>query len=190
MTLIALGSNDGSFQGDAAANIAWAVSRIAPLAQGPVSVSPFYATPAYPTGSGPDFVNAAMAFVTGMDAVAILETLHGIEAEAGRSRAVRWGQRNLDLDLIAVADQVLPDATTQDHWRGLPQDLQAATAPDRLILPHPRVQDRSFVLVPLADVAPGWRHPLLGLSVVQMLDRLPEADRAGVVRLTDSSAKG
>lgn len=190
MTLIALGSNAISFQGDARANVAWAVGRVTALAQGAVRVSPFYATPAYPAGAGPDFVNAAMAFDCGLDASAVLAALHAIEAEAGRTRTTRWGPRSLDLDLIAQGDQVLPDAATQDHWRHLPPDAQALTAPDRLILPHPRVQDRSFVLVPLADVAPDWRHPRLGVSVLEMLARLPDADRASVVRLPDQSAKG
>ncbi|MCA3440866.1 MAG: 2-amino-4-hydroxy-6-hydroxymethyldihydropteridine diphosphokinase, partial [Rhodobacter sp.] len=61
--------------------------------------------------------------------------------------------------------------------------LQAQTAPDRLVLPHPRLQDRAFVLVPLADIAPRWRHPVLGLTVSQMLKALPEADRRAVVPL-------
>jgi 2-amino-4-hydroxy-6-hydroxymethyldihydropteridine diphosphokinase len=63
----------------------------------------------------------------------------------------------------------------------LPPEDQARLAPDRLILPHPRLQDRAFVLVPLADVAPDWRHPLSGLSVDQMLQALPAEDVAAVV---------
>ncbi|WP_416236671.1 2-amino-4-hydroxy-6-hydroxymethyldihydropteridine diphosphokinase [Yoonia sp. 72] len=189
MTLIALGSNDASVQGDAAANVAWAVGRVSALAHGVVRVSPFYATPAYPVGAGPDFVNAAMAFDSVLDAAAVLAALHTIEAEAGRIRTTRWGQRSLDLDLIAQGDLVLPDAATHDHWRHLPPHAQATIAPDRLILPHPRVQDRSFVLVPLADVAPDWRHPCLGLSVVEMLGQVPAADRASVVRLPGPTAQ-
>ncbi len=65
--------------------------------------------------------------------------------------------------------------------RALPPDLQRMRAPDDLILPHPRLQDRAFVLVPLADVAPEWVHPLTGLSVTAMRDRLPTADLADVV---------
>ena len=88
--------------------------------------------------------------------------------------------RTLDIDLLALGDSVLPDAETQDNWRGLDPALQARRAPDRLILPHPRLQDRAFVLVPLADVAPGWVHPRTGQSVAAMLGVLPEADVAQV----------
>ena len=63
-----------------------------------------------------------------------------------------------------------------------PKDQQLA-APDRLILPHPRMQDRAFVLVPLCDIAPDWRHPVLGKTAVQMAAELPLADRAAVVPL-------
>lgn len=146
------------------------------------SVSRFYATPCFPAGAGPDYVNAAAVVDTGEehDATSLLHTLHRVEARFGRKRLQRWGMRTLDLDLVALGDSVLPDAKTQDQWRKMPPEAQAGTAPDRLILPHPRLQDRAFVLVPLADVAPGWVHPRLGLTVRQMLDALPEADRAAV----------
>lgn len=96
----------------------------------------------------------------------------------GRQRdGSRWGARGIDIDLLAMGDQVAPNAAVQDEWRGLAPDRQQATAPDRLILPHPRMQDRAFVLVPLADVAPQWRHPRTGASVAEMLAALPAAER-------------
>ncbi len=190
IVLIAAGSNQNSVWGDLKSTLSAAIRQLAPLALGEVQCSPFYATDAFPAGAGPDFVNAAAAFETQQSAADILVALHRIEAAAGRSRAVRWGQRTLDLDLVAVGDQVAPDVSTHDHWRNLSFDAQTSIAPDQLILPHPRLQDRSFVLVPLADIAPDWRHPLLGLTVTQMRDLLSAEDRASVRRIEHDVLKG
>lgn len=148
-------------------------------------LSRLFVTPAFPAGTGPDYVNAAarLRAAPGMGPHEILAALHGVEAAFGRARVQRWGMRTLDLDLLAVGDRVLPDAETFCQWRELPPDRQVMAAPDRLILPHPRLQDRAFVLVPLYDVAPRWRHPVLGLTVGAMLRALPSADRAAVVPL-------
>ena len=58
--------------------------------------------------------------------------------------------------------------------------MQQKKAPDQLILPHPRMQDRAFVLVPMMDICPDWRHPILGTTVREMVAALPEADREAV----------
>ncbi len=146
-------------------------------------MSRLFTSPCFPAGAGPDYVNAAALIATSMAPFDLLAHLHRIEADFGRDRVVRWGQRTLDIDLLAYGDLVLPDAATQDHWRGLAPKEQARIAPDTLILPHPRLQDRAFVLVPLADVAPDWRHPRLGLTVAEMLDGLDSADIAAVTPL-------
>lgn len=187
IALIALGSNEDSVWGDVAATVQKAMLEVGALSQVAPQTSAFYATPAFPKGAGPEFVNAAMAIHTTLSPAALLAKLHQIEASAGRARTKRWGQRTLDLDLIAVGDTVLPDADGQASWRNLSLEDQQQVTPGQLILPHPRLQDRAFVLVPLMDVAPDWRHPLLGLTVTQMCAALSAEARAEVTRLSRSS---
>ena len=144
------------------------------------SVSRFFTTPCFPAGAGPDYVNAAVVVQAALTPQEVLTRLHRIEARYRRTRTERWGMRTLDLDLLAAGEAILPDRALFNHWRDLPQDQQRSAAPDQLILPHPRLQDRAFVLVPLADVAPGWVHPVLGRSVAEMLADCPLADRQAV----------
>ena len=100
-----------------------------------------------------------------------------------RGHGLRWGARVCDLDLLAFGDRVLPDAATMRAWMALGDRAGDMAAPERLILPHPRLQERAFVLVPLADIAPRWVHPVLGRSVAEMLGDLPPEAAAGIARL-------
>lgn len=187
LCLIALGANlplrDAMTKSAPAATLDAALRRLEVVSGAAVSVSRLYCTPAFPPGSGPDFVNAAAALRVRDAPEVVLTQLHEIEAEFGRRREARWGARTLDLDLVAMGDRVLPDVATHACWRALDPSEAQGQVPDRLILPHPRMQERAFVLVPLADVAPHWRHPLLGRTVREMLADLPEAVRAEVVAL-------
>lgn len=182
-SLIALGSNL-SYSGQQPSRILdEAVTALRSPGIHIAAVSSHYATPSKPAGSGPDFVNAAIAVTSGLPPAALLARLHGIEARMGRERSVRWGPRTIDLDLIAAGDAVLPDRATWAEWAELPADQQTVRAPDELILPHPRLQDRAFVLVPLVEIAPDWVHPVLGMSATALLDALPEAERTEIRRL-------
>ncbi|MFY0680821.1 MAG: 2-amino-4-hydroxy-6-hydroxymethyldihydropteridine diphosphokinase [Thalassovita sp.] len=143
--------------------------------------SPFYNTPCFPAGAGPDYVNAAARFRTEHDVETVLQILHEVEGRFGRERITRWAGRTLDLDLLAAGDMVLPDAETVQSWIDLPLDQQMQKAPDKLILPHPRLQERAFVLIPLCDVAPDWYHPILGSTVAELCAKLPIAARQEVV---------
>lgn len=142
--------------------------------------SSFYQTPCFPAGAGPDYVNAVIAVRSDLEPHDLLAGLHLIEADFGRVREVRWGQRTLDLDLVATEGCVLPDVETVRSWIDLPMERQMSEAPSELLLPHPRLQDRAFVLVPWAEIAPDWRHPILGLTVTEMLDALPEGEKAEI----------
>lgn len=119
-------------------------------------VSHWYETAPLPPAGQPMYVNGVARLEGDADPAWLLARLHAIEAQAGRRRGVRNAARTLDLDLI-------------DH-HGLIRD-----APDP-VLPHPRAQDRAFVLIPLADVAPEWRHPRLGRWVADLIAALPPQD--------------
>jgi 2-amino-4-hydroxy-6-hydroxymethyldihydropteridine diphosphokinase len=181
--LIALGANVPSGMEALEQSLGDALERLKTLGLQGLEVSRFYRTPCFPAGAGPDYLNAAAGVNWSGNPGDLLRILHAVEAEFGRERVQRWGRRTLDLDLIAADGRVLPDAETQDAWRGLPLREQVEKAPEHLVLPHPRVQDRAFVLVPLADVAPDWVHPRLGQSVIEMRDALPAKALNEVVAL-------
>lgn len=188
-TLIAFGSNLPQGSLSSTVVIATALDRLESTAGLNILwVSPLYQSAAVPAGSGPDFVNGVACLETGFAPDALLELLHQVEALAGRVRRRRWGPRTLDLDLLAMGGQVLPDAATERHWREMSPKEAAVRAPDRLILPHPRMTERTFVLVPLARMAPDWLHPVLEQTAEALARALPEKDRARLRMLATGPA--
>ena len=177
---ITLGSNATSQLGSPANALKFAHSALSSDSVKLVQMSPFYSTPAFPAGSGPDFVNAAASVETTLSAPEFLAFLHEIETEAGRIRTKRWGERVLDLDVVAFGEAIVPDLETYQRWVDLPLAAQKNTAPEQLILPHPRIQDRSFALIPLRDVAPDWVHPVTGHHINALITALSDEDIASV----------
>lgn len=154
IAIIALGSNvAGSFASPAAA--VEAAMLVAGALGRPIARSRLYRSIAWPDPADPEFVNAAMSLEVGLAPDELLARLHAIEANFGRVRRLPNAPRTLDLDLI-------------DH-AGL------ISAPgESPILPHPRMADRAFVLLPLADIAPGWRHPVTGAAIAELIRALPD----------------
>src|SRR3954449_10109986 len=160
-TIIALGGNVG----DVRATFAKAIANICGMAQAALLArSSDYATPPWGETEQDRFINACIEIETSLDPHALLFTLHKIEKKFGRNRATetRWGPRTLDLDLIAYDDVRI----------GKPE----------LTLPHPRLFERAFVLVPLAEIAPERviagrivREALAQVST-EGIERLPAAD--------------
>ncbi len=178
--LVSVGANVTSIWGEPSQTVQKAAELIKTRLRVELDASRFYQTPAFPPGSGQDFVNAAFAFEADLSAQDLLVILHQIESEAGRTREVRWGARTLDLDLIALDQEIAPDAETWAEWANLPVEEQMRLAPEQLILPHPRVHERSFALVPLCDLAPEWHHPILGKSLSALRNALSPEDLQSV----------
>jgi 2-amino-4-hydroxy-6-hydroxymethyldihydropteridine diphosphokinase len=124
-----------------------------------VAASDLWRTAPVPVSDQPDYYNAVVAVETEMSAHEVLMTLLCIEVDFGRKRMDVNAARTIDLDLIAYND--------------------AHMVQDDLQVPHPRMHERGFVLYPLQQVAPDWRHPVSGLPVGEMIDALPEAQKIG-----------
>ena len=179
--LISLGSNLADTPKERCEQLQIALKLMEDDATSVLAESRYYRTPAFPPGSGPEFVNAAARISSDHPPERFLNHLHAIEARLGRERHARWAARSCDLDLLACEDLVLPNRETVQTWIDLPLEIQKRVAPQQLIVPHPRMQDRGFVLVPLADIAPNWRHPLLNKSIAELLEAIPEGERAEIV---------
>ena len=185
LAVIALGSNTSRRRGGNAWRLRAAIAALRrDLGRGVVASRP-WASPAWPPGLGPDFVNAVATVPLRIPPERLLARLHRIEAAAGRVRGARWAPRVLDLDLVAAGGAIRPDRRGLRAWMALPPGEQARRAPDALVLPHPRLQDRGFVLRPLATLAPRWRHPLTHRSVAAMAAGQPLAARRGLSPLGD-----
>lgn len=180
---IALGSNLGNGPANPLKTIESALKQLVQNSCTLRRVSRFYSTPCFPAGAGPDYINACVIVAYDGPPAQILALLHRIEADFGRERVQRWGSRTLDLDLLVCGQTVLPSQTGHAQWRDLPLEDQKIRAPQELILPHPRLQERAFVLVPLCDIAPDWRHPILGQTVREMTAALPADLCAEVIAL-------
>jgi 2-amino-4-hydroxy-6-hydroxymethyldihydropteridine diphosphokinase len=178
--LVAMGGNLESEIGPPRVILGYAMASLRIMTNSLVRKSKYFVTPCFPIGYGPDYVNAAVSFQFQGESHELLAILHRIEANFGRRRTRRWGGRVLDLDLLAFGDKIAPTVKVFEAWRDKPLTEQVSQTPQELILPHPRMQDRAFVLGPLMDVAPDWRHPVSGHTVRQMYNRLPAEDRAAL----------
>ena len=116
--------------------------------------SHWYRSEPVPKSDQPWYVNAVASLETGLPPGELLQLLHEVEAKLGRVRKVRNEARIIDLDLLAYGQEVSEDGETP-------------------VLPHPRLHERAFVILPLVEIAPDWRHPVSGKSGQALIADLP-----------------
>lgn len=191
MIAVSLGSNMPSNTGTPRQILQRCIQLLSDAGITVLAQSPIYKTAPYPPMAQPDFLNAVVEIDTGLSPYELIEVLHGIEAKLGRERRHRWEARPIDLDLIDyhqfitiqsggysnINDPQYPSSCTMMTQPSKKMDiLPDAGEPSRslpLTLPHPRAHERAFVLLPLRDVAPHWRHPLLDISINSLIESLP-----------------
>jgi len=133
--------------------------------------SPWYESAPVPASDQPWYVNGVVRVATALSPQEVLASLHAIEAELGRQRVERNEARSIDLDIIAFGNMIL-------------------NGPTPPIVPHPRMVDRAFVLLPLADLAPDWRHPATGERISALIARLPRDQVTRPLQETPSGHEG
>jgi 2-amino-4-hydroxy-6-hydroxymethyldihydropteridine diphosphokinase len=155
MILLGLGANlPSATHGQPEATLAAALVALAAEGVTVERLSPWYRSAPVPARDGqPWYVNGVAAVATRLAPAELLALLHRVERRFGRVRRERNEPRVLDLDLL--------------DYDGLVQESGPA------VLPHPRLHERAFVLLPLQDVAPGWRHPILGRNAAELMATLP-----------------
>ena len=151
---LALGTN----LGDRSANLRAAIAALPPAVHG-IQESPVYETPPWGFTDQPAFLNMVLKGETALEPVELLQRLKNLETRLGRQPSFRWGPRRIDMDILFYADLVL--------------DIKG------LVIPHPHLHERAFVLVPLADLAPDLVHPVICKPVS---DLLAMVDSSGVKR--------
>ena len=160
MIVIALGANLDSQAGTPRDTLLAALRALEEENICVCALSPFYRTRAWPDPNDPDYVNAVAIVTSDRSPAELMALLERTETRFGRKRSAKNAPRTLDLDIVDYDGRVEEGPPT---------------------LPHPRLRERAFVLVPLADIAPGWRHPVTGETVEALIAALP-GGTGGVVR--------
>lgn len=162
MILIGLGSNVEGPWGSPEETVREAIKRLDTSSTRIIKASRLLSSKPVGPIEQDDYINGAAILETALSPEALMALLHELELEADRRRTVRWGPRTLDIDLL--------------DYNGIIRKGQGDAEGHRkpLVLPHPAIADRAFVLAPVNEIAPDWRHPQTVKSAAEMLAELDE----------------
>lgn len=179
--LVGIGANYPGPWGTPANTVTRAIAELADGCVRVKAVSRFYETAAVGRAGQPPYVNAVVSIETAMPPEALLRKLKQIERAAGRRGGSPWGPRTLDMDILDFKGRI-------DNWRGQePGFARAGRRP--LVLPHPWIEKRPFVLRPLLDVAPDWRHPVTRESARALWYRIARSREGRIMRTLDPETR-
>ena len=162
MIMVAVYLGLGSNLGDREDNLRRAVSLLSRRAS-LIALSSVYEAEPWGYASQPTFFNMACLLETSLSPQDLLELAQSVERDLGRVPSFRYGPRVIDVDILLYGDEMIETP--------------------RLQVPHPRLWQRAFALTPLAEIAPGLAHPVLGASIADLLEGVAVSDREGVVML-------
>ena len=135
--------------------------------------SNWYSSSSFVDEREPRYVNVGIRFSTNLKPIDLLNYTSSLENKYGRKRERRWEPRTCDIDILLCDQLILPSNSHFEKWFKLDFSHQITLSPNELIIPHPRLQERTFFLKPLNDLQPDWIHPFLGIKAKEMLDSLP-----------------
>jgi 2-amino-4-hydroxy-6-hydroxymethyldihydropteridine diphosphokinase len=174
MILLGLGSNRNGAWGTPAATLDRAVLELAAAGLAVTARSSWYSSAPYGRTDQAAFVNGVVAVHSHAPPLALLWRCREFERRSGRDRRLRWGPRTLDIDLLAYHDVLLSGPTSARE--------SALRRIIPLIVPHPGIPDRPFVLAPIREFAPFWHHPVTGETAHGMLAKLSSQSQGAILR--------
>ena len=166
MIYLNIGSNLPSENGDRKTNILKSIKYLKDLKLNLIKISSFYETPSYPNYSDPKFINLCVKLETNLNAIELLNEIKKIEIKLGRIRKKKNEPRTCDIDIIDFNGEIIKN--------------------DELIVPHPRLHVRNFVIYPLKEIEPNWSHPIFNKNIDSFFQELDKTSHNEITRLSKS----
>ena len=166
MIYLNIGSNLPSKEGGRKINILKAINHLKKLKLNIIKISSFYETPSYPNNANPKFINLCVKLESNLKASVLINEIKKIEKKLGRIRIKKNEPRTCDIDIIDFNGEIIKN--------------------DELVVPHPRLHLRNFVIYPLKEIEPNWLHPIFNKNIDSFFQKLDKNSHNEITRLSKS----